>query len=83
MENNSSISAMKRKVEGELEQYKESMEEMQQQLSMLEQEKSQKERDALSMDTELERVSDALARTSKEKTSLEDRLQVNYKIMWN
>ena len=72
---------MKRKLEGELEQYKESVEEMQQQLNMLEQEKSQKERDALTMDTELERVSDALARTSKEKTTLEDRLQVSYNKM--
>ena len=31
------------------------------------------------MDTELERVSDALARTSKDKTTLEDRLQVSEK----
>ena len=42
----------------------------------LEQEKSQKEQDALSMDTELERVTDAIAHTSKENTALEDRLQV-------
>ena len=42
----------------------------------LEQEKSQKEQDALSMDTELEKVTDAIAHTSKENTALEDRLQV-------
>ena len=78
MENNSNVAAAKRKVETELEQLRDSLEEVQQQLQLVEQEKSQKEKDIATMDAELEKVNDALAKANKEKTSLGDRLQVQY-----
>ena len=40
----------------------------------MEQEKAQKEKDCVALDTELGKVSDALSKTSKEKASLEARL---------
>ena len=46
------------------------------QLDALEQEKAQKEKDAMALEGELEKVNDNLARSHKEKKSLEERLAV-------
>ena len=42
----------------------------------MEQEKAQKERDGLSLEAELEKVNDALARSHKDRKGLEERLAV-------
>ena len=77
MENNANISAARRKVEAELEHHKESLTELKITLEQTVQEKAQKEKDCVALDAELEKVNEALSRTNKEKTSLEERLQVN------
>lgn len=90
MEINSEMSSSKRKLEVEIESYKDSLEEVKQQLQLvscipkclllascyfqLEQEKAQKEKDCVSLDIELGKVNDALSKITKEKGSLEDRV---------
>ena len=76
VENNANISAARRKVEAELEHYKENLTELKITMEQTVQEKAQKEKDCATLDAELEKVNEALSRTNKEKTSLEERLQV-------
>lgn len=76
VENNANISAARRKLEAELENQRENLDDLQMQLDALEQEKAQKEKDAMGLEADLEKVNDNLARSHKEKKSLEERLAV-------
>lgn len=77
VDNNANISAARRKLEAEVEHLKEEQEDLNAQLDLLEQEKAQKEKDCQSLDMELEKANDALARTHKEGKALEERLAVS------
>lgn len=76
VENNANISAARRKLEAELENQRENLDDLQMQLDAVEQEKGQKEKDAMALEAELEKINDNLARSHKEKKSLEERLAV-------
>ena len=76
VENNANISAARRKLEAELENQRENLDDLQMQLDAIEQEKGQKEKDAMALEAELEKINDNLARSHKEKKSLEERLAV-------
>lgn len=60
-----------------MDHYKENLDDLRAQLELVEQEKAQKEKDAMSLDAELEKINDSLARANKEKKSLEERLAVS------
>ena len=47
-------------------------------LLQVEQEKAQKEKDCASLEAELEKINDTLARTNKEKKGFEERLAVRW-----
>jgi len=81
VDNNASISTARRKIEAELERSREDYEDLKQQMDLTEQEKAQKEKDYISLETELEKVSDVLARTNKEKKGFEERLAVRLQSM--
>ena len=81
VDNNANISAARRKLEAELDNLREEQEDLTAQLDNLEQEKAQKEKDCQSLDAELEKVNEALARTHKENKTLEDRLAVSA-VLW-
>lgn len=76
VENNAHISAVSRKLKAEIDHLQENLEDLQTQMSGLDQEKAQKERDSLSLEGELEKVNDNLGRTHKEKKALEERVEV-------
>lgn len=76
VENNAHISATSRKLKAEIDHLQENLEDLQTQMSGLDQEKAQKERDCLSLEGELEKVNDNLGRTHKEKKALEERVEV-------
>ena len=54
----------------------ENLEDLQNQMSAMEQEKGQKERDCQSLEGELEKVNDSLTRAHKEKKAMEERIEV-------
>ena len=82
VENNANISAARRKLEAELENQRENLDDLQMQLDAVEQEKGQKEKDAMALEAELEKINDNLARSHKEKKSLEERLAVRGMTHW-
>ena len=77
MENNANIAATRRKLEAEVDHLQDGLEDAQNQLRAMEQEKMQKDRDCQGLEGELEKVNDNLGRASKEKKALEDRLEVS------
>lgn len=77
VETNANISAARRKLEAEVENFREEQEDLTAQLDNLEQEKAQKEKDCLSLESELAKMTDSLAKSHKDNKATEERLAVS------